>query len=69
MTPSTAPNGPPKTVGQQPISAETRAEHENAHWASVGEKGVQEEQSRRKRFWMIASVIAAGAIIWLIATT
>jgi len=66
---STTPNGPSKPIGHQPVSAETRAEHENAHWASVGEKGAQEEQVRRRRFWMIASVILAGAIIWLVATT
>jgi len=66
---STTPNGPSKPIGRQPVSAETRAEHENAHWASVGEKGAQEEQVRRRRFWMIASVIVAGAIIWLVATT
>jgi hypothetical protein len=69
MTPATTPNGPPKPVGHQPVSAETRAEHENAHWASVAEKGVQDEEARRRRFWMIASVIVAGAIIWLAATT
>ena len=66
---STTPNGPPKPVGNQPVSAETRTEHENAHWASVGEKGAQEEQVRRRRFWMIASVIVAGAVLWLIGTT
>ena len=69
MTPATTPNGPPRPVERQPVSAETRAEHDNAHWASVAEKGVEEEQSRRRRFWMIASVITAGAIIWLAATT
>ena len=69
MTPSSIPNEPSKPVGHQPVSAETRAEHENARWASVAEKGVQEDQVRRRRFWMIASVIVAGAIIWLVTTT
>ena len=32
-------------------------------------EGVQEDQVRRRRFWMIAGVIAAGAILWLVATT
>ena len=69
MTPATTPNGPPKPVGHEPVSAETRAEHDNAHWASVSEKGAQDEEARRRRFWMIASVVVAGAIIWLAATT
>ena len=69
MTPSSTPNGPPKPVGHQPVPAETKAEHEAARWASLAEKGVQEDQVRRRRFWMIAGVIAAGAIIWLVATT
>ena len=68
MTPATTPNGPPRPE-RQPVSAEARAEHENAHWAGVTEKGVQDDQARRRRFWMIASVIVAGAIIWLVATT
>jgi hypothetical protein len=63
------PDGPPKPVGREPVSAETKAEHDNAHWASVAEKGTQDEQARRRRFWMIASVIVAGAIIWLVTTT
>ena len=66
MTPSTPQSGP---VGREPVSAETKAEHDNAHWASVTERGVEEEHARRRRFWMIASVISAGAIIWLAATT
>ena len=70
MTPAaTPPNDPLKPVGREPVSAETRAEHDNAHWASVTEKGVEEEQARRRRFWMIASVVVAGAITWLAATT
>ena len=69
MTPSSTPNSPPKPVGHQPVSPETKAEHENARWASLAEKGVQEDQVRRRRFWMIASVIVAGAIIWLVTTT
>jgi hypothetical protein len=68
MTPSTTPNGPPGPAKHEPASAETKAEHENARWASLAEKGVQEEQVRRRRFWMIASVIVAGAILWLVAT-
>jgi len=69
MAQSSTPNGPPKPVGHQPVSAETKAEHEAARWASLAEKGVQEDQVRRRRFWMIASVIVAGAIIWLATTT
>jgi len=68
MTPATTPNGPPRPE-QAPVSAETKAEHENAHWASVSEKGLQDDQARRRRFYVIGSVIAAGAIFWLIATT
>jgi hypothetical protein len=66
---STTSNGPPKPVGHDPVSAETKAEHDNAHWASVTEKGAQEDQDRRRRFWIIASVIVAGAVIWLVTTT
>lgn len=68
MTPAT-PNGPSRPVGREPVSAESRAEHDNAHWASVTEKGVAEDQARRRRFWMIGSVIVVGAAIWLAATT
>ena len=66
ITPSTAPGPQPE---RQPVSAETRAEHDAAHWASIGEKGAQDDQSSRRRIWMIASVIIAGGVIWLIATT
>ena len=69
MTSGTTPNSPSQRVGHQPVSAETRAEHENAHWASVGEKGAQSEHARRIRFWIIASVITAGAVIWLVGTS
>ena len=66
--PSTAPNGPPRPE-RQPVSAETKAEHDAAHWASIAEKGAQDDRTSRRRVWMIASVIVGGGIIWLVATT
>jgi hypothetical protein len=66
---STTPKYPSNPIRHQPVSAETKAENANARWASLAEKGVQESQVSRRRFWMIASVILAGGAIWLVATT
>ena len=67
MTPSGTPEREKPSHAQQ-ASAETKAEHSDARWASWAEKGAQEAQVSRRRSWMIASVIVAGAVIWLIAT-
>jgi hypothetical protein len=57
----------PSTVSA--ASAATLAEHSDARWADWQRRGDDQDERLRRRFWIIASVIAAGLLVWLLVTS
>ena len=49
-------------------SAATMAEHSEARWADWQRRGTQRDDAGLRRAWIIASVIGAGLVAWLLVT-
>ena len=67
MTNLTTPNTRVSSA-TQPASAETMAEHSEARWADWQRRGVARDDARSHRTWIIAAVVGAGLIAWLLVT-
>jgi hypothetical protein len=49
-------------------SAATLAEHSDARWADWQRRGVERDELRSRRVWIIGSIIGAGLVTWLLVT-
>ena len=56
----------PADFARSPASAATVAEHSDSRWADWQRRGVERDELRQRRMWIVASVIGAGLVGWLL---
>ena len=56
------------TLAGSPASAATMAEDADARWADWQRRGVGRDELRLRRMWIVASIVGAGLVAWLLVT-
>ena len=62
------PDRPDVPTNHAAAMAAVRAENSDSRWARWTTAGAQHDSMNRRSGWLIASIVAAGTLTWLLTT-